>query len=200
MNWLDSCWSRKPRKNQFGLYLTLVEEYFLSIEASFSVKEYFWSSSSPIHHVNSDSCEEFSIEEYDVNNDTNNEANANETLKIMGSQPNNNVTYSNVVTPISSQEKKSESHIHIRRIPCSIRLVRFNLVKSDKKLGFDVNKTCCARGCMPMIGKAKLQELRRHYFLMTSDEHDTYLCSHMQLVSNNSSGIKVSFEYYIFHV
>ena len=133
-----------------------VEEYCLSTEASFSVEEYCLSSSSPIPHVNNDSCEEFSIEEYDVNNDTNNEANANETLKIMGSQPNNNVTYSNVVTPISSQEKKSGSSMHIRGIPRRIRLARFNLATSNKKLGFDVNKTCCARGYMSMIGKEKL--------------------------------------------
>ena len=89
--------------------------------------------------------------------------------------------------------------MHIRRIPHRIRLARFNLVTSDKQLGFDVNKTCCARGCMSMIGKSKLRELRRYYFSMTGDEQDTYLGSHMQLVSDKSSGIKVSFEYYIYH-
>ena len=103
-----------------------------------------------------------------------------------------------MVTPIFAQEKKSGSPMHIRRIPRRICLARFNLVTSDKKLGFDVNKTCCARGCMSMIGKAKLRELRRHYFSMTGDKQDTELVSHMQLVSNKSLGIKVSFEYYIF--
>ena len=34
---------------------------------------------------------------------------------------------------------------------------------------------------------------------MTGDEQDTYFVSHMQLVSDKSSGIKVSFEYYIYH-
>ena len=61
-----------------------LEDYCLSTEASFSIEEYCLSSSSPIHPVNNDSCEEFSIEEYDYNKDTDNEGNANETSKIMG--------------------------------------------------------------------------------------------------------------------
>ena len=104
-----------------------------------------------------------------------------------------------MVTPISSQEKKSANPMKIMRIPRRTRLARFNLVTLDKQIGFDVNKTCCARGCMSMIGKSKLRELRRYYFSMTGDEQDTYLASHMQLVSDKSTGIKVSFEYYIFH-
>ena len=56
--------------------------------------------------MNNDSCEEFSIEEYDYNKDTDNEDNDNETSKIMGGQANNNIIDTNVVTPISSQEKK----------------------------------------------------------------------------------------------
>ena len=89
--------------------------------------------------------------------------------------------------------------MHIKRIPCRIRLAKFNLVTSDKQLGFDVNKICCARGCMSMIGKSKLRELRRYYFSMIGDEQDTYHGSHMQLVFDKSLGIKVSFEYYIYH-
>ena len=152
----------------------------MSTHTSFFVEEYCLRSSSPIPHVNNDSCKEFSIKKYNVNKDIDNEGNANETSKIMGSQANNNVIDSNVVTPISSQEKKLGSPMHIRTIPRRIRLARFNLVTSDKLLGFDVNKTWCAPGCMSMIGKAKLQELRRYYFSMTGDEEDTYLGSHMQ--------------------
>ena len=77
--------------------------------------------------MNKDSCEEFSIEEYDINKDTDNEGNANETSKIRGGQPNNNKIDCNMVTPISSQEKKLGSRMHIRRIPCGICLARFNL-------------------------------------------------------------------------
>ena len=47
--------------------------------------------------------------------------------------------------------------------------------------------------------KSKLRELRRFHFSMNSDEQETYPGSHMQLVSDKSSGIKVSFEYYIYH-
>ena len=125
-----------------------IEEYCLSTNSTFSVKEYCLSLSSPQPHVNKDSCEEFSIEEYDMNKDTDNEGN--------GGQPNNNEIGCNVVTPISRQENKSGSLMHIRRIPRRFRLARFNLVTTDKQLGFDVNKTCCARGCMSMIGKSKL--------------------------------------------
>ena len=107
--------------------------------------------------------------------DRNNEGNANETSKISGGQPNNNEIDCNVVTPISRRKIKFGSPMHIRRIPRRISLARFNLVTSYKELGFDVNKTCCARGCMTMIGKSNLQELRRYYFSMTSDEQDTYL-------------------------
>ena len=93
-----------------------------------------------------------------------------------------------MANPIAREENKSGSPMHIKGIPHRIRLARFNLVTSYKKLGFDVNKTCCARGCMSLIGKSKLRELRRFYFLMTGDEQDTYLGSHMQMVSDKTSG------------
>ena len=57
--------------------------------------------------------------------------------------------------------------MHIERIPGRIWVARFNLVTSDKQVGFDVNKICCAHGCMSLIGKSKLRELRRFYFRKT---------------------------------
>ena len=68
-----------------------------------------------------------------------------------------------------------------------------------KQLRLDVNKSCCGSGCMSKICQDKLRELRRYYFTLTSDEQDTYLSIHMWMVSNRSSDISISFEYYIFH-
>ena len=176
-----------------------IDEYCLSTDSPYSIDEYCLSSSSPEPLLNKESCEEFSIEEYDINKNTDNEGNDKEISMITGGQPNNNDIECNVATPIAREENKSGSPMHIKRIPRRIRVARFNLVTSDKQVGFDVNKTCCARGCMSLIGKSKLRELRRFYFSMTGDEQDTYLGSHMQMVSDKTSGIKVSFEYYIYH-
>ena len=135
-----------------------IDEYCLLTDSLYSIEEYCLSSSSPEPLLNKESCEEFSIEEYDINKDTDNEGNGNETSKISGGQPNNNEIDCNVATPISREENKSGSPMHIKRIPRRIPLAIFNLVTSDKQLGFDVNKTCCACGCMSMIGKSKLRE------------------------------------------
>ena len=89
--------------------------------------------------------------------------------------------------------------MHIRRIPRRICWAKFELVTSEKQLGLDVNKLCCARGCMSMIGKDKLRELRRYYFSFTNDNQDTYLTTHMEMVSGKSSDISISCEYYIFY-
>ena len=174
-----------------------LEEYCLSTDSSSSLEEYCLRSAAPKRLKANETSEEFSIEEYDINKDTDNEDSVNETTKTMEDAENTELDC-NKVTP-TMHEEKSGSPMHIRRIPRRIRLARFNLVTSDKQIGFDVNKTCCARGCMSMIGKTKLRELRRHYFSMTGDEQDIYLTSHMQLVTDKSAGIKVSFEYYIFH-
>ena len=176
-----------------------IDEYCLSTDSPYSIDEYCLSPFSPQPPLNKESCEEFCIEEYDINQNTDNEDNDKEISMINGGQPNDNKIECNVATPIARDENKSGSPMHIKRIPRRIRVARFNLVTSDKQVGFDVNKTCCARGCMSLIGKSKLRELRRFYFSMTGDEQDTYLGSHMQMVSDKTSGIKVSFEYYIYH-
>ena len=92
------------------------EEYCLSTDSPYSIEEYCLSSSSPTTNVNNDTCEEFSIEEYDINKDTKNEVSANETSNIMGDGHNKELD-SNKVTPTSMQEEKPRSPMHIRRIP-----------------------------------------------------------------------------------
>ena len=118
-----------------------IDEYCLSNDSPYSIDEYCLSSSSPEPLLNKESCEEFSIEEYDINKNTDNEGNDKEISMIIDGQPNDNEIESNVATPM-----------HIKRIPRRIRVARFNLVTSDKKVGFDVNKTCCAHGCITLIG------------------------------------------------
>ena len=69
---------------------------------------------------------------------------------------------------------------------------------SENKLTLDVNKVCCTRECMPRIGKENLRSLQRYYFSLIGDEQDTYLLTHLQMVSDKTSGISISFEYYLF--
>ena len=78
-----------------------IDEYCLSTDSPYSIDEYCLSSSSPKPLPNKESCEDFSIEEYDINKDMDNEGNGKETSKINGGQPNNNEIDCNVVTPIS---------------------------------------------------------------------------------------------------
>ena len=75
---------------------------------------------------------------------------------------------------------------------------RLALVTSENQLENEVGKDCCTRGCMSAIGKDKLRSLRRYYFSLTGDEQDTYLMTHMQMVKDILSDIKISFEYYLF--
>ena len=51
---------------------------------------------------------------------------------------------------------------------------------------------------MSAIGKDNLRSLRRYFFSLTSNEQDTYLTTKMQMVKDIWSGIKISFEYYLF--
>ena len=158
-----------------------IDEYCLSTDSPYSIDKYFLSPSSPEPLLNKESCEEFCIEEYDINKITDNEDNDNEISMITGGQPNDNEIGCNVATPIAREENKSRSPMHIK--PRRIRVARFNLVTSDEQVGLDVNKTCCARGCMSLIGKSKLRELRRFYFSMTGDEQDTtsaHICNWFQ--------------------
>ena len=52
-----------------------IEEYCLSTDSPYSIEEYCLSASSPEPHLNKESCEEFSIEEYDINKNTDNKGN-----------------------------------------------------------------------------------------------------------------------------
>ena len=86
-----------------------IKEYCLSTDSPYSIEEYCLSSSSIEPRLNKESCEEFSIEEYDINKDTDNEGNGKETSKISGGQPNNNEIDCNVVTPISEKKTNQEA-------------------------------------------------------------------------------------------
>ena len=130
----------------------------MSTGSPFSVEEYCASLPSPIPPVNTKSCEEFLVEEYDYNDYKDNEGNANETSKNIEGQAHNNIIVSNVVTPILGQGNQSASPMQIRIIPCRIRRERFNMVTSYKQFEFDVKKTCCACGCMYMVRKETLRE------------------------------------------
>ena len=58
-----------------------------------------------------------SIEEYDINKNTDNENNDKEISMINSGQPNDNEIECNVATPIATNENKSGSPMHIKRIP-----------------------------------------------------------------------------------
>ena len=90
-----------------------IDEYCLSTDSPYSIDEYCLSPSSPEPLLNKESCEEFSIEEYDINKDTHIEGNGYETSKINGGQPNNNEIDCNVATPISREEKTNQEALCI---------------------------------------------------------------------------------------
>ena len=50
-----------------------IDEYCLSRDSRYSIDEYCLSSSSPEPLLNKESCEEFSIKEYDINQNTDND-------------------------------------------------------------------------------------------------------------------------------
>ena len=85
--------------------------------------------------------------------------------------------------------------MHLRRVPRRNNRDRFALVTSENQLKVDVSKDCCAPDCMSAIGKDKLRSLWRYYFSLTGDEQDTYLITHMQMLKEILSDIKISFEY-----
>ena len=67
----------------------------------------------------------------------------------------------------------------------------------ENQLRVDISKDCCASGWMSAIGKDELRALRRYYFSLTGDEQGTYLMTHLQMVSNKSLDISISFKYYL---
>ena len=91
------------------------------------------------------------------------------------------------------EEIQSASPMHFRRVPRRNNQDRFSLVTSENQLKIDVGKYFCTHGCMSTIEKDKLRSLRHYYFSLTSDEQDTYLMTHMQMVKDIWSKIKISF-------
>ena len=83
--------------------------------------------------------------------------------------------------------------MHFKRVNRQIRCARYDFVTSDRQISLDMENPCCARGCMTMIGKKKLKDLRHYYFSLNGDEQDTYLSSYMQMVKDTSSSLSISF-------
>ena len=97
------------------------------------------------------------------------------------------------------EEMNSAIPMHFKRVPRQNSQDRFSLVTSENQLKIDLDKKCCARGCMSAIGNDK-RSLRRYYFSLTGNEQDTYLTTKMQMLKGICSNIKISFEYYLFVV
>ena len=140
--------------------------------------------------------QEFSVDEYDPNEESTNARNVFQSLTSVSSgRQTNNLAQDE--TPIANiKEIKSVSPF--RRVAHHISQDRFALVTSENQLTLNVNKVCCACGCMSRIGKDNLQSLRHYYFSVTGDEQETYPMTHLQMVSNKTSDMSISFEYFLF--
>ena len=178
------------------------DEYPISVESPFSIEEYcVWTSNTPTPSSIGKSVE-FSIDEYCWKEDLTCEENHNQTAT---SAPNvaqaaqSEINGQNEPTTVCEEDFQSASPMHFTRVPRRNSRERFALVTSENQLRVDINKDCCARGCMSAIGKDKLRALRRYYFSLTGDEQDTYLMTHMHMVKDILSNIKISFEYYLFY-
>ena len=155
-----------------------MDEYPLSMGSPFSVEEYCdrtpnSESPSPIALSN-----EFSIDEYDYNEDLIYEEGIEDTTSV-ADIAHTNVEDVNEPINISDEQILSASPMHFTRVPQRNSRYRFALVTSENQLRVNVGKDCCACGCMKSIGKDKLRLLRRYYFSLTGDEQDTYLGTKM---------------------
>ena len=189
-----------------------VEEYHLSSDSStsagFSVEEYHWSQDSNVSSeeyiasdspVNTTMCNEFSIEEYDPYANSGENGGDCESSDTIATHQRRSNAHQEEDTPMQAKDdNKSVSPLFFKRVSRRISRDRFAFVTSEAQLTLDVNKTCCARGCMATIGKQNLQSLRRYYFSLNGDEQDTYLMTHLQIVSDKATDISMSFEYYLF--
>ena len=189
-----------------------VEEYHLSSDSStsagFSVEEYHWSQDSNVSSeeyiasdspVNTTMCNEFSIEEYDPYANSGENGGDCESSDTIATHQRRSNAHQEEDTPMQAKDdNKSVSPLFFKRVSRRISRDRFAFVTSDAQLTLDVNKPCCARGCMATIGKQNLQSLRRYYFSLNGDEQDTYLMTHLQIVSDKATDISMSFEYYLF--
>ena len=177
----------------------LVDEYPISIGSPFSVEECCaWTPNTQSPPTITLS-HEFSIDEYDYNEDLTNEENDIQVATSVVGVAHTEVNERNEATNVCVEEIQSASPMHFRRVPWQIRRDRFDLVTLERQVSLYVSKSCCACGCMPMFGKDKLRALQCYYFSLTTYEEDTYLTTHMQMVSDISSDILISFEYYIFY-
>ena len=176
-----------------------VEEYPISRGSPFSVEEYCDRTPTTQTPPSIAVSNEFSIDEYDYNQGLRYEENNIQTpISVAGGEQMCENEH-NEATNEGVEEIQSASPMHFRRVPRRNSRDRFALVTSENQLKVDVSKDCCARGCMSAIGKDKLRSLRRYYFSLTGDEQDTYLMTHMQMLKDILSDIKISFEYYHFY-
>ena len=124
----------------------LVEEYPISIGSPFFVEKYcnrtpntqFTPLITPSH--------EFSIDEYDHNEDSTNEENDIQVATSVVGVAHTEVNERNEATNVCVEEIQSASPMHFRRVPRQNSQERFARVTFENQLGVDVGKECCARG------------------------------------------------------
>ena len=114
-----------------------VEEYSFSRDSIFSLDEYTQEFST--HAPEVEMSPAFSIEEY------------TSTPIIATVEP---------ITTSTKETSGSTSPMHFKRVQRPIRRARYDFVTLDRQISLDVEKPCCARGCIMMIGKKKLKDLR----------------------------------------
>ena len=169
-------------ENSFSL-----EEYSLSCDSIFSLDEYSPEFSTHASEVEISPDRSFSVEEY-----------TSTPIKTTEYTSTPIIDSLDQATTSTKETIGSASPMHFKRVNRQIRRARYDFVTSDRQISLDMEKPCCARGCMTMIGKKKLKDLRHYYFSLNGDEQDTYLSSHMQMVKDTSSSLSISFEYYNF--
>ena len=136
-----------------------IEEYSFSHDSIFSLAEYIQEISTYAHELEMSPDRTFSVEEYTC------------TPNKKTAEPLNDVADTVAqLTNITKEQFGSTSPLHFKRVQRRIRRARYDFVTSDRQVSLDVEKPCCARGCMTNIGKKKLKDLRQYYFSLNGDE------------------------------
>ena len=115
-----------------------VDKYSVSRGSPFSVEEYCVGLTSPLTPSNIEPSQEFSIEEYDNNDDRDCEGKSNQMSKDIETQAHTDILFYNAIINVYVQENQLSSPMQIRRVPRRIHRMRFDLVTLDKQLGLDV--------------------------------------------------------------
>ena len=120
-----------------------VDEYHISIGSPFSVEEYCgWSPNTQSPSTIALS-HEFSIDEYNYNEDLTYEENDNQAATSVAAVSHSEVNKQNEPTNVCVEEIQSASPMHFTRVPRQNSRDRFALVTSENQLRVDVGKDCC---------------------------------------------------------